>query len=88
MKEKEIKNLQKLYQRYNDLQRKAETALGVLGNELSKVTGKEIILNEFPGDGLGVQIEGNRHNSYMSFESALDLIQEKGTIDEDDKTYF
>lgn len=88
MKEKEIKQLKVLFEKYLTQKYKHESALGSVINKLQEVTGKEIQFNEFPGDGLGVVAGDSSVSTYMSFKDAVSLIKEKGTIDESDFTYL
>ena len=88
MKEKEIKQLERLYEKYADAISKHEIALGTLMNKLQEVVGKEMQHSEFPGDGLGVVVGDSSIHNYMAFFDALSIIKEKGTLDENEFTYM
>lgn len=80
--------IRKLNAAYNRAYNKMQSKLGDLIKGLEEVTGKEIQYNHFAGDGLGVVVGESYVNNYMGIEDAIGLIENKGTIDEDDFTYL
>jgi hypothetical protein len=81
---KPITSLRKKLKAINKTRAAYETAIARLVIELQDMSGLELEYNDFADDGLGITVSGATHPTYMGIGDLLDVIEEKGTFNEED----
>ena len=63
-----------------------DTKIKTLVDELEQISGLELTVNDFAGDGIGIGLAENESfcPTYMSLHELIAVVQEKGTFSESD----